>query len=151
MNIQILKKGLLILVLGLLGIFTGDSQAAYTDNGDGTVTDSITGLVWQQVDDGVTRTWEEALTHCEDMALGDKTDWRLPNVLELQSLVDYSRYNPTIDPIYQCRSAAYWSSSTVVSSIPHTHAWIVGFAGGHWGAVMKTDNRIFARCVRGWQ
>jgi len=63
--------------------------STYTDNGDGTVTDTSTDLMWQQVSSS-SKTWKEALVYCEGLNLGGHTDWRLPNIKELQSLVDYS-------------------------------------------------------------
>ncbi|SLM27442.1 exported hypothetical protein [Desulfamplus magnetovallimortis] len=50
----------------------------YIDNGDGTVSDEGTGLMWQQRDDGVTRTWEDACQACEELELAGYDDWRRP-------------------------------------------------------------------------
>ena len=63
----------------------------FTDNGDGTVTDSATGLMWQQADSGRGMNWEEALAYAETSTLAGYDDWRLPNIKELQSIVDYTR------------------------------------------------------------
>jgi hypothetical protein len=82
--------------------------ASFVDNGDGTVTDEASGLMWSQTDSGAGMTWEEALAWAEqknaEQYLGHG-DWRLPNAKELQSLVDYSRSPDTtgsaaIDPIF---------------------------------------------------
>ena len=70
--------------------------AEWTDNGDGTVTDMTTGVMWQQATEG-SMNWEAAISHCEALSLAGYDDWRLPNRRELRSIVDYSRYNPTID------------------------------------------------------
>lgn len=109
------RIGLLVALLVFLVGSAGMVWAGYTANGNGTVTDTVTGLTWQQADDGVYRNWEQALSYCEDLGLGGKDDWRLPNALELQSLVDYSRYDPSIDPVFECRSYGYWSGSTYVT------------------------------------
>ena len=53
------------------------------------VTDNATGLMWQQADDGYTYEWPDALDYCENLNLGDYSDWRLPDNKELQSIVDY--------------------------------------------------------------
>jgi len=63
----------------------------FVDNGDGTVTDVATGLMWSQDDSGVGMDWEHALAYAEGSELAGYDDWRLPNVKELQSIVDYSK------------------------------------------------------------
>lgn len=67
------------------------------DNGDGTVTDQTTRLMWQEEDNGTGVEWPEALAGCESATTGNHTDWRLPNAKELHSLVDYSRSPDTTD------------------------------------------------------
>ena len=62
-----------------------------TDNGNGTISDSATGLMWQQDDSGSGMLWADALTYCESLSTGSYDDWRLPNAKELQSIVDYTR------------------------------------------------------------
>lgn len=67
-------------------------QPSYTDNGDGTVTDNVTGLVWQQ-DPGEKMDWETAVNGLDafnEEALGGYSDWRIPTIKELYSLVDFS-------------------------------------------------------------
>ena len=78
----------------------------FIDNGDGTISDLATGLMWQKSDDGISRDWQESLAYAEDLTLGNKSDWRLPNAKELQSIVDYSRSlqttnSPAINPIFK--------------------------------------------------
>lgn len=94
----------------------GDSygENLFVNNGDGTVTDSATGLMWQQSDDGVGRNWEEALAYAEDLDYAGYNDWRLPNAKELQIIVDYSRNDPAIDPIFDMvdEDGFYWTSTT---------------------------------------
>jgi len=63
----------------------------FADNGEGTVSDHATGLMWQQADSGSGMDWEDALAYAESSTLADYDDWRLPNVKELQSIVDYTR------------------------------------------------------------
>jgi hypothetical protein len=99
----------------------------FVDNGDGTITDLATGLMWQQDDSGATQTWEEALAYAENLGLGGYQDWRLPSAKELQSILDYSRSPDTtdsaaIDPLFNATSFTseigstdwgyYWSSTT---------------------------------------
>jgi hypothetical protein len=63
----------------------------FVDNGNGTISDRATGLMWQQADDGIARDWQAALAYAENLVLAGHSDWRLPNVKELQSIVDYTR------------------------------------------------------------
>jgi hypothetical protein len=77
--------------------------STYTDEGDYTVTDNGTGLMWMSEDDGTTRNWEEALLYAEASEHAGYSDWRLPNIKELQSLIDYSHSDgdwPAIDTDY---------------------------------------------------
>ena len=101
----------------------------FKDNGDNTVTDEATGLTWMKTDSGKGLDWPQALAYAENQKLGGHSDWRLPTVKELQSLVDYSRSPDTtdsaaIDPVFLATSitneggekdfAQYWSSTTHV-------------------------------------
>jgi hypothetical protein len=63
----------------------------FIDNGNKTITDNATGLIWQQVDSQEGIGWEDALGYCKDADTAGYSDWRLPNAKELQSIVDYSR------------------------------------------------------------
>lgn len=87
---------------------TGYGVPDLTDNGDGTVTDAASGLMWTQADNGIELGWEDALAYAQSanaQVLFGHDDWRLPNIKELQSLVDYARSpdttdSPAIDPIF---------------------------------------------------
>lgn len=121
------------------------AEQRFADNGDGTVTDYCTGLMWQQDtadvnDDEVISpeldrlTWCEALDYCETLTHAGYEDWRLPNIRELLSLVDYGRINPAIDPLFSAASWGYWSSTTF-TGFPD-YAWSVVFDDGDdWGEV----------------
>ncbi len=81
----------------------------FADNGDGTISDNATGLIWQQNDDGITRDWENALMYAENLSFAGNNDWRLPTAKELQSIVDYTRCpdvtnSPALDPIFSATS-----------------------------------------------
>ena len=69
----------------------------FVDNGDGTVTDNATGLMWAQDDNGEAIDWEDALAYAEDATIAGYDDWRLPNTKELQSIADYSGVFPAMD------------------------------------------------------
>ncbi len=117
-------------------------------NGDGTVTDSSTGLMWQQ-DTAPETYWEEALSYSESLTLAGYDDWRLPNQRELQSIVDYGTNNPAIDTeIFPYTNSSLWSSSTTAGY--SSYAWYVYFPSGYVHLHNKTLNR-YVRCVRGGQ
>lgn len=105
----------------------------FMDNGDGTITDTATGLMWSKDDSGVGMDWEDALAWVqqknEENYLG-YNDWRLPNAKELQSIVDYTRspqttHSAAIDPIFDATSIIdergetdypfYWTGTTHVN------------------------------------
>jgi len=116
--------------------------------GDDTVVDQGTGLEWQKSDDATPRNWQDALDYCEDLSLHSQTDWRLPNIRELKSIVDVSRYYPAMDQTFHCRLSSYWSATTVADQHPAGNAWNVFFANGddNWDA---KDKSHYVRCVRG--
>jgi len=121
--------------------------SSFTDNLDGTVTDNATGLMWQQEDDNQTRNWESALAYCEDRDLGGHVDWRLPDVKELRSIVDNTRYHLAIDPVAFAgtEQTYYWSSSTYAYYT--NYAWYVYFGSGYVNNNYKTFT-YYVRCVR---
>jgi hypothetical protein len=126
----------------------------YVDNGDGSVTDISTGLMWlQQGADPMT--WEDALAYCEALPLtqaAGHNDWRLPSINELQSMLDYSKNNPAIDTnafpdeIGRWR----WTSTTFIGAGSTANAWRVDFEDGFSNSDEKTDTN-YVRCVRGGQ
>ena len=115
------------------GLTYGENN--FVDNGDGTVTDLATGLMWQKSDDSIARDWEDALAYSEDLELAGYTNWRLPNAKELQSIVDYSGSYPAIDPRYfvtsnTAKDGWFWTSTSAYHS-PNSpqryYAWYVAF------------------------
>lgn len=102
----------------------------FVDNGNGTITDSATGLTWMQGDSGSGMTWGDALNYCENLSLARADDWRLPNIKALHTIVDYTRSPATtnsaaIDPLFtstqitneggQADYPFYWSSTTHIA------------------------------------
>lgn len=76
------------------------SRLSYTDNEDGTITDNVTGLMWEQIPESTGLTFEQAQAYCESLELGGYDDWRLPTLKELFSLSDFSHGWPCLDDIY---------------------------------------------------
>jgi hypothetical protein len=102
-------------------------ENSFTDNSDGTITDNATNLMWMQDDNGEGIDWENALSYAESYEFAGYSDWRLPNVKELQSILDYTRSPGTsnsaaINPLFNCTEITneadqadypfYWSSTT---------------------------------------
>ncbi|MBW2311932.1 MAG: DUF1566 domain-containing protein [Deltaproteobacteria bacterium] len=123
---------------------------SYTDNGDGTVTDNVTTLMWQQENDDTGRTWDEACTYCDNLTLAGYSDWRLPSAMELMSIVDYGNYDPSIDETYfpGTNASDYWSATTYASN--SSYAWLVYFSYGSVFSYFKSGD-YYVRCVRAGQ
>ena len=116
----------------------------FTDNQDGTITDTETGLMWQQETMGEMN-WDNAILACSELDLAGHKDWRLPTIKELLSIVDFERHNPACDPVFNAQSDFYWSSSTYQDG--PTGAWLVYFGNGYTDATGKT-NGYYVRAVR---
>jgi len=122
------------------------------DNNNGTVLDNNTGLIWQQGESNA-KNWESSINYCESLTLSSKTDWRMPNYIELQSIVDYSRSEPAINKTYFPNTvlSKYWSSTNMdYDSTPTGDKWCVYFSDGKvfWYNKIETN---YVRCVRGGQ
>ena len=91
--------------------------------------------------------WENAIQYCEDLNLAGYSDWRLPNRKELRTLVDYTRYNPSIDTNYfnDTYSSSYWSGTT--SATGTDCAWCIYFDYGSDYGLYKSYSR-YVRAVR---
>jgi sulfatase modifying factor 1 len=120
---------------------------SYTDNGDGTVTDNGTGLVWQQSAPTTPFTQAAALAYCAGLNLNGYTDWRLPWVVELVSIVDPSTYNSSINNTVfpNTRSSFFWSSTPAAGA--SNVAWSVIFRLGSISQAGMSESG-YARCVR---
>lgn len=152
---------------GDLGEGVGWPNPRFTDNGNGTVTGNLTGLVWtKNANCDGTKNWNQAIDYCNGLSTGtcglsdgsSAGDWRLPNVREIHSLIHYGFSWPALpntagtgqwtagDPFTNVESSWFWSSTTLDGS---THiAWIVSLRNGG----VDGDNKVFpyyAWCVRG--
>jgi hypothetical protein len=142
----------------------------YVTNPDGTITDVVTGLQWEKLsrdgsdhDVNKTYTWSQAFEKIAALNAANfaqKSDWRLPNVRELQSLINFETYSPAVSPEFNtgcvppctvldcsCTVGAHYWSSTVLTGYP----WLVWFVYFNTGMVngdpTYTDYRV--RAVRG--
>ena len=110
---------------------------SFTDNGDGTITDNNTLLMWQKTDGGE-MTVESAIAYCSDLVLAGFSDWRLPTGIELFSINHYNYLNPALDTNYFTKTVAqYWWTSETQADDP-SKVWVVN-AGGGIGAHPKTE------------
>lgn|GEM_PF-4044142 len=109
-----------------------------------TVTDFVTGLVWDKQSTS-SKTWKVALKDCENSSVGGFEDWRLPNIKELVSLVNYGKHDPSTD-FPNASKETFWSSTSRADD--SMHAWVVTFVKGGIGLGNK-PNRFDVRCVRG--
>lgn len=141
---------------------TPDSQLI--DNGNGTVTDSKTGLMWKQCLEGLsgndcatgtatTFTWQQALQQpgvVNGTGFAGYTDWRLPNIRELRSIVEEQCFNPTINTTRfpNTPSSYVWSGSPSTDGLDN--AWYVNFEYGRSDADNRSSNYA-VRLVRNAQ
>jgi hypothetical protein len=108
--------------------------------------------MWQQDTAPGTYTWREALFYCENLTLDGHDDWRLPNRNELQSIIDYSMFTPSIDAVFNAESIYYWTSTTytiydnVREVLPY--AWVVSFDNGLIISCDKRSPLVYVRAVR---
>lgn len=126
---------------------------AYTVHGDGTLTDDVTGLMWQSADGGE-MTIEIATSYCDTLQLAGHADWRLPSAHELMSIQDLQESNPSIDvQSFAPTQAEYWWSADAQANDP-TKIWVTN-GGGGIGNHPKTEtisaggtHRFHVRAVR---
>jgi hypothetical protein len=155
--------------------FQRGAARSFTDNGNGTITDNLSGLIWEKLDDsnlggaaGIhdkdnLYTWTNAFGKIADLnasSFAGHNDWRLPNRLELESLVSLGAVNPATFSVFDSTCTAgctastcsctrpdfYWSSSTYQKD--PTGAWIVYFVDGYVDFNFKPST-YFVRAVRG--
>ena len=123
----------------------------FTDHGDGTVTDNLTGLMWtKDANIDTYKAWNDAIDWCNTLTHGGHDDWRLPNILELHSLIDIANYGPVLpdDHPFTGVQPFYWSSTTAAYNTGY--AWHVNLVRGGVFDVNKT-NTYYAWPVRSGQ
>jgi hypothetical protein len=116
----------------------------FVQNGD-VVIDQETKLVWQSNPSTSKRNWQDAKEYCNNLSYGSRSDWRLPNIDELMSLTDKSKYNPSIATNkINIKSSWYWTSSTTKWNT--SSAWLVGLKDGYGYYDDKSDGS-YVLCV----
>ncbi len=132
----------------------------FKDNGDATVTDKLTGLMWTKdanapgppaCTTATAMTWQDALDYVDCLNTNSYlgyNDWRLPNRKELHSLTDFSRFYPALPADYSAyftnvQRSTYWSATTVSGSYS-AYAWAVSIRRGNVSRNTKTSgNRVW--------
>lgn len=135
----------------------------FSDNGNGTISDRATGLMWEQGDHAA-QSWDAALATCAAATTGGHSDWRLPDAKELQSILDYSRSPDTsnsaaIDPLFSATPFSneagvtdwgfYWSSTTHVSNEGNGSSAVYIAFGRGLGYFAATPGRLQLLDVHG--
>lgn len=116
-------------------------------NNNGSVTDLATGLTWQQQDDDIVKNWVDAQNYCSGLVLGNRSNWRLPNIKELASIVDYRLESPAIaNDIFPSSHGTYYLSASSDAS-NSSDAWYIDFQDGDSITIPKTSPG-YVRCVR---
>ncbi|RKY11459.1 MAG: hypothetical protein DRP65_04150 [Planctomycetota bacterium] len=116
-----------------------------TISGDDVVFDRSTGLLWPKdgskagCNNGNMLTWANAIIYCEGLSFAGYSDWRLPNIYELQSIVEHNGVAPFLYSAWvNMVSSIYWSSTTYMANT--TAAWCTNFIAGLKNAKTKTEN-----------
>ena len=146
--------------------FSDYSNDRYTDNGDGTISDHQTGLMWSKCSYGQTYdandansdgiicegspafgTWQQAFAWAADSTDHGHSDWRLPNIKELGSIVDFGSAKPAINQSIfpNTASGPYWSSTPSRANVLQTI--FIGFQAGDYGPSDRISN-LYLRLVR---
>ena len=140
------------------------AQMSYTDNGDGTVTDNVTGLVWEQDPTDTSTVFDDAVAYCDALELGGSDDWRIPSLKELFSINDFTEGWPYLDTGYfylvesarQDKDQQFWAQHYEVDTdeavpnsafgVNHMTGHIKAYPDGSDGNQMAAK---YVRCVSG--
>ena len=125
---------------GDLQIGISPPEPRFIDNEDGTVTDKLTGLMWTKDAQEIPglMDWWDAIEACNDLEFAGWDDWRMPNVKEMLSLIDYGYYNPALTPDHPFDNVpgypgVYWSSTTLAVNNDAFHVPISNGTVNHVG------------------
>ncbi len=141
---------------------TGDLIAArYIDNGDGTVSDPSTGLMWTKNANHGRMTWNDAVAYCANLVTNGYSDWRLPSVardggkVELDTLFrangnpdgSWEGYSGT--PFTGVNDNVFWSGTSYASN--SSYKWVVAMVNGGEGPMSISSSYLYVWPVRGGQ
>ncbi len=117
---------------------------------NGVVSDAATGLMWEQADSDAGLTWSDALAYCQSRTTGGYEDWRLPNIRDLESIVDFSRNTPALPTAFTVTNPGLWfwtGSPYSIDNWSDAHAYGISIELGYTDYL--SGNGIHALCVRG--
>lgn len=131
----------------------------FVDNGDGTVTDSGTGLMWMQCSlgqiwedgectgDASELSWQQALQQAHGYSFAEQSDWRLPNIKELATIAERACVRPSINETLfpNTPSDDFWTSTPSV--LDAERAWVIAFFNSS-NSIKQKSLFVFARLVR---
>lgn len=143
------KYILLLLIVGITQGFSKGFKSKRWIESHHIVIDRVLGLSWQ--DTRMVRlrkrNWYSAKAYCEKLGINDKSNWRLPTLYELLTIVDYKKRNPALNDIFAFIQADgyYWSSDTIIKN--SKFAWYVSFKEGNTYGFNKSK-KAYVRCVR---
>lgn len=136
-------------------------NSRYTDNDDGTVTDTVTGLMWMQCSEGqtsasnactgtaTTYNWKAALGLAKNKTLAGHSDWRLPNIKEQISLVARNCSRPSINQTLFPNSSVVWYWSSTPDNLNNNNALVTVFTTGFEQSQARSSSNSYVRLVRG--
>lgn len=112
-----------------------------------TLIDQKTNLEWQDNTQLSKRNWDDANAYCSNLKLNGKSDWRLPTIYELQSVVDIQQYKPAVKNTFNnILPESYWSSTLYNEDFKH--AWRIYFYDGRITTGDRRQNMYYTICVR---
>ena len=129
-----------------------DPRFTVTTHGtDEVVTDHLTGLIWEKAPSSANWNWTFAFLRCNNLTYAGHSDWRLPNVRELHSLIDYGRIGPALPsghPFTNIVMGQYWASTGYVLGVDLDVAWHVNLDSGRVDGSLRSG-MLPAWCARG--
>jgi hypothetical protein len=138
-----------------LAILTINSclNADFTRTISGVVTDTKSSLQWQDNyndnNNFIKKTsWTKAIDYCENLVLEGENDWKVPNIKELQSIINNEELIFGLNEIFKNKKASSYWSSTTYKRLPYSNVWKVDFSNGSTLKGEKKDSISFIRCVR---
>ncbi|MCD6211616.1 MAG: DUF1566 domain-containing protein [Sulfurovum sp.] len=136
------------MILSFMVLLANTSIFANETNKSSIVTDKIHTIYWQDnlSSQKSSEDWDDAVEYCDKLVLNSIDKWRLPTFNELLSIVDYTRVNPAINPVFDyVHEGTYWTSLDF--SATTSRAWTIDFRTGKTFYSYKTTNHS-VRCVK---